>query len=58
MRSEWTLWLHEAAPGSLLKRRRAGISLVDAASFLVMRTNGIEEAFAFDPHSARPDSRS
>jgi len=42
--------LHEAALDLVLERSRSGISLVDAASFLVMRANGIEEAFAFDGH--------
>jgi predicted nucleic acid-binding protein len=42
--------LHDASLDLLLERSRSGISLVDAASFLVMRANGIEEAFAFDGH--------
>ena len=42
--------LHEAALDFVLERSRSGISLVDAASFLVMRANGIEEAFTFDRH--------
>ncbi len=42
--------LHEAALDHALERSRSGISLVDAASFLVMRSSGIEVAFAFDQH--------
>ena len=42
--------LHEAALDLALERSRSGISLVDAASFLVMRSYGIEEAWAFDRH--------
>jgi len=42
--------LHDAALDLALERCRSGISLVDAASFLVMRTNGLAEAFAFDRH--------
>jgi len=32
----------------LEERNRRGLSLVDCASFVVMRRYGIEEAFAFD----------
>lgn len=42
--------LHDAALDLSLERNRSRISLVDAASFLVMRANGIAEAFAFDGH--------
>ncbi|HSN89791.1 MAG TPA: PIN domain-containing protein [Anaeromyxobacteraceae bacterium] len=42
--------LHDEALDLLLARRRASLSLVDAASFVAMRRAGIEEAFAFDRH--------
>lgn len=41
---------HEAALDLLLERRRATLSLVDAASFVTMRRERIDEAFAFDCH--------
>jgi predicted nucleic acid-binding protein len=48
------LWIdaatHEAALDLMLERPRSRISLVDAASFVVMRASGIDEAFAFDRH--------
>ena len=42
--------IHEAAVGAQLAAGRRGLSLVDCASFEVMRRAGIETAFAFDPH--------
>jgi predicted nucleic acid-binding protein len=42
--------LHEAALDLLLERRRSSLSLVYASSFVVMRREGIDEAFAFDRH--------
>jgi hypothetical protein len=48
------LWVdaatHEAALDLMLERPRSGISLVDAASFVVMRASGIDDAFAYDRH--------
>jgi predicted nucleic acid-binding protein len=41
---------HETALDLMLERPRSRISLVDAASFVVMRASGIEEAFAYDRH--------
>jgi predicted nucleic acid-binding protein len=41
---------HTAALESLLTANRRRLSLVDCASFLVMRTNDIRKAFAFDQH--------
>jgi len=40
--------LHELGLDFLAQRRRRGLSLVDAVSFVVMRDEGLEEAFAFD----------
>jgi predicted nucleic acid-binding protein len=42
--------IHEAALDLLLERRKSALSLVDAASFVAMRRERIEEAFAFDRH--------
>jgi predicted nucleic acid-binding protein len=42
--------IHEAAVGALLAAGRRGLSLVDCASFEVMRRSGVRTAFAFDPH--------
>jgi predicted nucleic acid-binding protein len=42
--------IHESALDLMLERPRSRISLVDAASFVVMRASGIEEAFAYDRH--------
>lgn len=42
--------LHEAALDLLFGRRKSSLSLVDAASFVIMRREGIDEAFAFDRH--------
>jgi hypothetical protein len=41
---------HESALDLMLERPRSRISLVDAASFVVMHASGIEEAFAYDRH--------
>jgi predicted nucleic acid-binding protein len=41
---------HEEAVRRLKARRRRQVSLVDQVSFLVMRTRGIDTAFAFDRH--------
>lgn len=42
--------LHEEALDLLLDRKERGLSLVDAASFVVMRRLHLERAFAFDRH--------
>jgi predicted nucleic acid-binding protein len=42
--------IHEEALDLLLGRSRRALSLVDATSFVVMRTRKIDEAFAFDRH--------
>jgi len=42
--------LHQAAAAALLMSGRRRVSLVDCASFEVMRRAGIREFFAFDPH--------
>lgn len=42
--------IHEAAVGAHLAAGRRGLSLVDCASFEIMRRTGIATAFAFDPH--------
>jgi predicted nucleic acid-binding protein len=42
--------IHESALDLMLERPRSRISLVDAASFVVMRASAIEEAFAYDRH--------
>jgi predicted nucleic acid-binding protein len=42
--------IHEAAVGAQLAAGRRGLSLVDCASFEIMRRAGIGTAFAFDPH--------
>lgn len=48
---EWVDELvHEEALDLMLERARRELSLVDAASFVVMRRRGIGEAFAFDRH--------
>lgn len=44
--------IHEAALDLLFERRKASLSLVDAASFVAMRRERIDEAFAFDRHFA------
>ena len=42
--------IHEAAVGAHLAAGRRALSLVDCASFEVMRRTGLRTAFAFDPH--------
>lgn len=42
--------LHDEAVAWLRRTKRRQVSLVDAVSFAVMRSRGIEVAFAFDPH--------
>lgn len=42
--------LHRAAISVLLTASRRDLSLVDCASFELMRSLGIKTAFAFDPH--------
>jgi predicted nucleic acid-binding protein len=42
--------IHEAALDLLIERQKRRLSLVDTASFVVMRTRRLEEAFCFDPH--------
>jgi predicted nucleic acid-binding protein len=39
---------HDRAVGMLLSRRRRSVSLVDWASFNLMRERGIQDAFAYD----------
>jgi len=50
------LWVdenaHRAAVSSLLAASRRTLSLVDCASFEMMRQGGIKRAFAFDAHFA------
>jgi predicted nucleic acid-binding protein len=41
---------HDEATAAVLAANRRGLSLVDSASFLVMRRLAIEVALAFDPH--------
>lgn len=48
---------HEAAMTALLSAGRRGISLVDWTSFLVMRRQGLEVAFAFDDDFERQGFR-
>ena len=43
---------HRAATAAFLQRGADGPSLVDCASFEVMRLRGIDTAFAFDRHFA------
>ena len=51
LRVEWVdAPLHDAAADGVLSARRRNLSLVDCASFSVMRRLGIRAAFAFDPH--------
>jgi len=51
LRLVWvTREIHEAAVGAHLAASRRALSLVDCASFEVMRRTGVREAFAFDPH--------
>lgn len=42
--------LHEKALDLLIQRSSRDLSLVDAASFVVMRQQRIDEAFAYDRH--------
>lgn len=42
--------IHEEALDLLLDRKDRGLSLVDAASFAVMRRLRLDQAFAFDRH--------
>ena len=42
--------IHERALDDLLERGNASVSLVDAASFVVMRARSIERALTFDAH--------
>lgn len=42
--------LHQAAISGVLSASRKSLSLVDCASFAVMRNLGIKSAFAFDRH--------
>lgn len=42
--------IHEAALDLLFERRKASLSLVDAASFVTMRRERLDAAFAFDRH--------
>jgi uncharacterized protein len=42
--------IHEAAVGAHLAAGRRALSLVDCASFEVMRRTGLRKVFAFDPH--------
>jgi predicted nucleic acid-binding protein len=42
--------IHEAALDLLFERRKSTLSLVDAAAFVTMRRERIDEAFAFDRH--------
>lgn len=48
---------HERAVEWLRTEGRRRVSLVDAVSFVVMRTRQIEVAFAFDPHFVRAGFR-
>jgi predicted nucleic acid-binding protein len=48
---------HERAVEWLRTAGRRQLSLVDAVSFVVMRTRQIEVAFAFDPHYVRAGFR-
>ena len=45
--------LHDAGLDLLLERRKRLLSLVDAVSFVTMRQQHIDEAFAFDPDFAQ-----
>jgi predicted nucleic acid-binding protein len=44
--------LHAQAVATFLDANRCRLSLVDCASFAVMRQRGMSAAFAFDPHFA------
>ena len=43
---------HEVGLDLLIERRKRGLSLVDTTSFVVMRTQRLDEAFCFDPSFA------
>jgi uncharacterized protein len=45
--------LHNSGLELLLERRKRGLSLVDAVSFVTMRERRMSEAFAFDAHFAQ-----
>ena len=49
--------LHNAAMEALLASGRRGLSLVDCASFAIMRKRGLEVAFCFDTHFAEQGFR-
>ena len=42
--------IHEAALDLLVERGKRRLSLVDTASFVVMRERRMDETFCFDPH--------
>lgn len=42
--------IHEAAVAAHLAAAHRAVSLVDCASFEIMRRTGLRQAFAFDPH--------
>jgi predicted nucleic acid-binding protein len=42
--------IHRSGVSALLSSSRRHLSLVDCASFEIMRTSGIKAVFAFDPH--------
>ncbi len=44
--------VHDAGVGALLAAGRRQLSLVDCVSFEVMRRQGVQRVFAFDPHFA------
>ena len=44
--------IHRVAAAALLGANRRGLSLVDCASFEIMRRRGLTRAFAFDRHFA------
>ena len=51
LRLVWvTREIHESAVGAHLAAGRRALSLVDCASFEVLRRTGLRTAFAFDPH--------
>lgn len=49
--------LHREAEEVLLARRRKGVTIVDAAGFVAMRTLGLDAVFAFDEDFAREGFR-
>ncbi len=56
---EWvTPAMHRSGISALLAASRRRLSLVDCISFEVMRSLGIENAFAFDPHFEEQGFRS